>query len=58
VGIVRQCASPVQPGDEDCASAAKSMRGDVGNPTVWGGHLNCSLRAPCRYVALIALDGP
>ena len=24
------------------------MRGDVGTPTVWGGHLNCTLQALCR----------
>ena len=47
VGIARQCASPPKPADEDCAAAGRAMRGDVGSKTVWGGHLNCSLRTPC-----------
>ena len=48
VGVVRQCASPPMPRDADCATAGTAMRGDVGSPKVWGGHLNCSLRTPCR----------
>ena len=54
VGIVRQCHTPARlPGDEDCAAAGAAMRGDVGTPNVWGGHLNCTLRAPCAADPLV-----
>ena len=35
-------------------AAGEAMRGDIGSPTVWGGHLACSLRSGCS--STLALD--
>eukprot|EP01047_Picozoa_sp_COSAG01_P008783 COSAG01_NODE_351_length_18449_cov_34.646886_10_plen_557_part_00 len=48
LGVPKQCHSPPLPADTDCAAVGAHMHGDVGNPLVWGGTLNCSLRSPCQ----------
>jgi hypothetical protein len=48
VGVPKQCHSPPLPADTDCAAVGAHMHGDVGDPLVWGGTLNCSLRSPCQ----------
>eukprot|EP00930_Biecheleria_cincta_P013079 TRINITY_DN11845_c0_g1_i2.p1 TRINITY_DN11845_c0_g1~~TRINITY_DN11845_c0_g1_i2.p1 ORF type:complete len:962 (+),score=129.73 TRINITY_DN11845_c0_g1_i2:45-2888(+) len=47
MGVVRQCHSPAVAGDTNCSAMDFSIRGDVGNPKVWGGHMDCSLVTGC-----------
>jgi len=47
VGVVRQCQTPQQPEDTDCAAMGRSIRGDDGKKDTWGGHVSCSLSRNC-----------
>lgn len=47
VGVPKQCHDPPLESDLDCTAVGEHMHGDVGNPKVWGGILNCSVRSKC-----------
>ncbi len=47
VGVPKQCHDPPLESDLDCAAVGEHMHGDVGNPKVWGGILNCTVRSNC-----------
>lgn len=50
IGVARQCHTPSTAADLNCSAAGASMRGDIGSPTVWGGHVTCKLAKPCAEV--------
>ena len=47
VGVPKQCNDPPSAGDLDCKGVGENMHGDVGNPLVWGGILNCTVSSKC-----------
>jgi hypothetical protein len=47
VGVPKQCHNPSAAGDLDCKGVGENMHGDVGNPLVWGGILNCTVSSNC-----------
>lgn len=47
LGVARQCHDPPEPEDTNCSAADGSIRGDIGNTRVWGGHMTCSLEREC-----------
>ena len=47
VGVPKQCHNPSAAGDLDCKGVGENMHGDVGNPLVWGGVLNCTVSSSC-----------
>jgi hypothetical protein len=47
VGVPKQCHNPPLESDLDCTAVGEHMHGDVGNPKVWGGILNCTVRSNC-----------